>query len=83
MSIAGDAVHLNSPKRGMGMNGGIHDAWCLADLLIDVANSAGLRFDQTPGYVTTVVREPVGVAALIPPWNAPVALATMKKYLPL
>ena len=25
-----------------------------------------------------MVREPVGVAALIPPWNAPVALATMK-----
>ena len=36
--IAGDAAHLNSPKGGMGMNGGIHDAWCLADLLIGVAN---------------------------------------------
>ena len=36
--IAGDAAHLNSPKGGMGMNGGIHDAWCLADLLIEVAN---------------------------------------------
>jgi len=22
----------------MGMNGGIHDAWCLADLLMEVAN---------------------------------------------
>ena len=38
MFIAGDAAHLNSPKGGMGMNGGIHDVWCLADLLIDVAN---------------------------------------------
>lgn len=38
MFIAGDAAHLNSPKGGMGMNGGIHDAWCLADLLIEVAN---------------------------------------------
>ncbi len=37
MFIAGDAAHLNSPKGGMGMNGGIHDAWCLADLLIAVA----------------------------------------------
>lgn len=38
MFIAGDAAHLNSPKGGMGMNGGIHDAWCLADLLIEAAN---------------------------------------------
>ena len=38
MFIAGDAAHLNSPKGGMGMNGGIHDAWCLADLLMEVAN---------------------------------------------
>lgn len=38
MFIAGDAAHLNSPKGGMGMNGGIHDVWCLADLLTDVAN---------------------------------------------
>ena len=27
--IAGDAAHLNSPKGGMGMNGGIHDAFAL------------------------------------------------------
>ena len=38
MFIVGDAAHLNSPKGGMGLNGGIHDAWCLADLLIEVAN---------------------------------------------
>lgn len=37
MFLAGDAAHLNSPKGGMGMNGGIHDAWSLADKLIDVA----------------------------------------------
>lgn len=35
--LAGDAAHLNSPKGGMGMNGGIHDAWLLADLLEQVA----------------------------------------------
>ena len=28
--LAGDAAHLNSPKGGMGMNGGIHDAFNLA-----------------------------------------------------
>jgi 3-(3-hydroxy-phenyl)propionate hydroxylase len=40
MFLAGDAAHLNSPKGGMGMNGGIHDAWMLADRLEDVANGA-------------------------------------------
>lgn len=32
--LAGDAAHLNSPSGGMGMNGGIHDAFLLTDLLI-------------------------------------------------
>ena len=36
--IAGDAAHLNSPKGGMGMNGGIHDAFSLAKKLIEVLN---------------------------------------------
>ncbi len=43
-----------------------------------ISQRSGERYDQMPGYMTTVVREPVGVAALIAPWNAPVALATMK-----
>ncbi len=34
--LAGDAAHLNSPKGGMGLNGGIHDAFCLAELLARV-----------------------------------------------
>ncbi len=38
MFIAGDAAHLNSPKGGMGLNGGVHDAWVLADKLAAVAN---------------------------------------------
>ncbi len=42
--IAGDAAHLNNPKGGMGMNGGIHDAFCLADLLIQ-------RLDGAPDAV--------------------------------
>lgn len=33
---------------------------------------------QTDGYLTLVLREPVGVAALIGPWNAPLALTSMK-----
>jgi 3-(3-hydroxy-phenyl)propionate hydroxylase len=31
--IAGDAAHLNSPKGGMGLNGGIHDAFELANAI--------------------------------------------------
>ncbi len=31
--LAGDAAHLNSPSGGMGMNGGIHDAWNLTEKL--------------------------------------------------
>lgn len=38
MFIAGDAAHLNSPKGGMGLNGGIHDAFLLAELLGMVNN---------------------------------------------
>ncbi len=37
IAIAGDAAHLNHPKGGMGMNGGIHDAFELAESLIDIA----------------------------------------------
>lgn len=43
-----------------------------------ISQSKGAVYTQTENYVTTVTREPVGVAALIAPWNAPVALATMK-----
>ncbi|MGP1397189.1 MAG: aldehyde dehydrogenase [Inquilinaceae bacterium] len=43
-----------------------------------IAHSAGRHFAQTPGYSTTVTREPTGVAALVAPWNAPLALASMK-----
>jgi len=29
MALVGDACHINNPLGGMGMNGGIHDAFCL------------------------------------------------------
>jgi 2-polyprenyl-6-methoxyphenol hydroxylase-like FAD-dependent oxidoreductase len=38
--LAGDAAHLNSPAGGFGMNGGVHDAFNLADKLIAVYNGA-------------------------------------------
>lgn len=38
--LAGDAAHLNSPKGGMGMNGGVHDAFNLAEKLTKVMDGA-------------------------------------------
>ncbi len=38
--LAGDAAHLNSPSGGMGMNGGIHDAFNLTEKLIQVWRGA-------------------------------------------
>ena len=34
--LTGDAAHLNSPSGGMGMNGGIHDAFNLTEKLAEV-----------------------------------------------
>ena len=39
---------------------------------------AGQTYNQHPGYLTYVTREPKGVAALFAPWNAPLALASMR-----
>ncbi len=34
--LAGDAAHLNNPLGGMGMNGGIHDGFSIAEKLLQV-----------------------------------------------
>jgi 2-polyprenyl-6-methoxyphenol hydroxylase-like FAD-dependent oxidoreductase len=36
VALAGDAAHLNSPSGGMGLNGGIHDAFELATAIGDI-----------------------------------------------
>lgn len=36
VALAGDAAHVNSPSGGMGMNGGIHDAFALADAIASI-----------------------------------------------
>jgi 2-polyprenyl-6-methoxyphenol hydroxylase-like FAD-dependent oxidoreductase len=46
--IAGDAAHLNNPKGGMGMNGGIHDAMCLCEHLVRALD--GAPADDLDGY---------------------------------
>ena len=38
MLLAGDAAHVNNPLGGMGLNGGIHDAFNLAEKLVAVMN---------------------------------------------
>ena len=43
-----------------------------------ISQSTDRLYDQNPDYLTLVRHEPVGVAGLIAPWNAPLALATMK-----
>ena len=40
--LAGDAAHINSPSGGMGMNGGVHDAFNLADKLNNILNGESL-----------------------------------------
>ena len=36
--LAGDAAHVNNPLGGMGMNGGIHDAFNLAEKMVNYLN---------------------------------------------
>jgi len=43
--LAGDAAHVNNPLGGMGMNGGIHDAVNLADLLVRVIGGTAPESD--------------------------------------
>jgi 5-carboxymethyl-2-hydroxymuconic-semialdehyde dehydrogenase/aminomuconate-semialdehyde/2-hydroxymuconate-6-semialdehyde dehydrogenase len=43
-----------------------------------IGQQAGQLFEQQSPYLTMVRHEPKGVAALIAPWNAPIALATME-----
>ncbi len=43
-----------------------------------IGQMGGDLYTQEPGFVTSVFREPVGVAGLLGPWNAPVTLGSMK-----
>ena len=46
--LTGDAAHINNPLGGMGMNGGIHDSFNLADKLIPVlkGDAGGALLDR-------------------------------------
>lgn len=49
------------------------------EVFAEVASTLkGETWTGLPGYLTWVTREPKGVGALIAPWNAPLALASMR-----
>jgi acyl-CoA reductase-like NAD-dependent aldehyde dehydrogenase len=49
------------------------------EFFAEAASTAhGETYTQTAGYLTYVTREPKGVAACIAPWNAPLALSSMR-----
>ena len=50
MVLAGDACHINNPLGGMGMNGGIHDAYNLAGKLADVLQHGADHTEQFAQY---------------------------------
>ena len=39
--LAGDACHINNPLGGMGMNGGLHDAFNLGEKLVSILQGSG------------------------------------------
>lgn len=49
VALAGDAAHVNSPSGGMGLNGGIHDAFALAEALVAILRD-GARLDRLDLY---------------------------------
>jgi 2-polyprenyl-6-methoxyphenol hydroxylase-like FAD-dependent oxidoreductase len=59
--LAGDAAHINSPSGGMGMNGGIHDAFNLTEKIHAIWNGGG--FDELDRY--TRQRRPVAAEEIL------------------
>ena len=61
MLLAGDAAHLNPPAGGMGLNGGIHDAFELAAALIDVLRNGApeTRLDAYDRRRRPIAREDI------------------------
>ncbi len=64
-----------SQSRGMHVARTAENFTFFADLL---AGHAGESYEQSGRYLSIVTREPVGLAVLIAPWNAPLVLASMK-----
>jgi len=62
-------------SRGMHVARTAENFTFFADLL---AGHSGETYEQSGRYLSIVTREPVGLAVLIAPWNAPLVLASMK-----
>ena len=50
MVLAGDACHINNPLGGMGMNGGIHDAYNLAGKLVEIVRGGAEYAERFAHY---------------------------------
>ena len=59
--LVGDAAHLNSPSGGMGMNGGIHDAFNLSEKLRDIWQGGSI--DALKRYERQ--RRPIAIAHVL------------------
>ena len=59
--LAGDAAHVNSPKGGMGLNGGLHDSVSLAGRLANAWHERG-RESELDGYEAQ--RRPEAIQAI-------------------
>lgn len=83
MAHADELAYLETLNAGLTMNyvKGMHvkrAGWNF-EFFAEVASQAsGEAYTQTKPYLSVVTREPVGVGALIGPWNAPLALCSMK-----
>jgi len=64
-----------SQSRGMHIGRTADNFTFFADVL---ASLSGESYEQSGRYLAVVTREPVGVALLIAPWNAPLVLSSMK-----
>ncbi|MCH9695355.1 MAG: FAD-dependent monooxygenase [Gammaproteobacteria bacterium] len=50
MAMIGDACHINNPLGGMGMNGGLHDAFCLGEKFDAIYNEGADYHDALAHY---------------------------------
>ncbi|MEO7787743.1 MAG: FAD-dependent monooxygenase [Sphingomicrobium sp.] len=61
VALAGDAAHINSPSGGMGMNGGIHDAFALTSAIAEIWQGDGL--DALDRY--GAIRRPIAAQEIL------------------
>jgi 3-(3-hydroxy-phenyl)propionate hydroxylase len=59
--LAGDAAHINSPSGGMGMNGGIHDAFALTRFISEIWRGADVALLE--GYTRS--RRPIAANEIL------------------